>query len=154
MANKIFIGIDAGQKTGVAVWDRKQFVSIETTDFWGAIGVIAGWLDSDNDIIVVVEDPSQNKPVFKIVAVYGFTKGNHQSKLAAAAKVAQSVGGVKRESELIIEYCIQNNIKVIPVKPTKKSMTKLSKEAFEKITGYSGRTSEHGRDSAMLIYQR
>jgi hypothetical protein len=33
------VGIDPGVKTGFAVWDRKekQFVSVETRDFWGVM---------------------------------------------------------------------------------------------------------------------
>jgi len=156
MTKRIYIGIDAGKKTGVAVWDREKFISIQTTDFWGAIDIIR----ENNDLlisgglIVVVEDPSQNKPVFKIVSVYNLTQGNHQSRLSAVAKVAQGVGSVKRESELIIEYCRRNEITVIPVKPTKRSMTKLDREQFKKITGYEGVTSEHARDAALLVYGR
>jgi len=60
MTKRIYIGIDAGKKTGVAVWDREKFISIQTTDFWGAIDIIR----ENNDLlisgglIVVVEDPS------------------------------------------------------------------------------------------------
>jgi hypothetical protein len=30
--------------------------------------------------------------------------------------------------------------------------TKLSVQTFQKITGYTQRTSEHARDAAMLVY--
>ena len=147
---RTYIGIDAGQHTGVAVWDGKQFLSIVTTDFWGAVSVI----EQNPEATIYIEDPSQNRPVFGLLGLYSKTVGSHVQKLSALAKVAQNVGGVKRESELLIEYCKQKKIKFVAVKPTKNSMTKLTAEKFRQITGYTARTSEHGRDAAMMIYDR
>ena len=36
--------------------------------------------------------------------------------------------------------------------PPKNNKTKMTAEAFERMTGWKGRTNEHGRDAAMLVY--
>jgi hypothetical protein len=37
------------------------------------------------------------------------------------------------------------------VNPTSRK-TKINKDYFQKLTGYKGNTSEHGRDAAMLVF--
>jgi hypothetical protein len=34
----------------------------------------------------------------------------------------------------------------------KNAITKMKAEYFRQLTGYKGKTSEHGRDAAMLVY--
>jgi hypothetical protein len=140
------IGIDCGVKTGLAVWDRKekQFAEIETYDFWSAFFRIFGKADHE-ETLIFVEDPSKNKPVF-------IKKGVHGGR--QALKIAQNVGGVKRESQLMIDGLKHAGYEVKAVRPKKGSMTKLKAEAFKQITGYTGRTNEHTRDAAMLVFGR
>lgn len=38
--------------------------------------------------------------------------------------------------------------------PPTKGATKMSAEAFRDLTGWRGRTSEHSRDAAMLVFGR
>lgn len=155
--NKIHIGIDAGVKTGFAVWSsiRKEFINISTKTWWEAISSIKTWshaVEPGVQLIVHVEDVSQNKSIFQLIPTYNNTPGNHTTKLSAAGKTAERIGRVKEKSDLVISYCEIYGITVIRHKPTKKSMTKLNAQTFKNITGYDKRTSEHARDAAMMIY--
>jgi len=159
ITKKLYIGIDGGRETGLATWNSAEqaFSEILTTDFWGAIDRIEYWaqycLLSALELTVVIENPAGNSPVFKIDGVYSATNGNHHVKLAAAGFVASSIGSVKRESELLIEYCKKHKIIYRALTPGKRSLTKLDAEKFERYTGYKKRISQHGRDAAMLVFQ-
>ena len=154
MEYNIAIGIDAGTHTGFAVWcfEGETFKDIETTDFWGAIEKIET-LRKDNHFIVVIEDVTTIKPVFGIEKIYYATKGVLIQKLSAIAAKAQNVGGVKRETKLLIDFCEKNGIPLYKKSPNSGSRTKMSSEDFKKLTGYEKRTSQHGRDAAMMIYK-
>ena len=143
--HKNLIGIDCGKKTGVAVWDvnAQRFSAIKTVDFWNAFEWISSSF-SANETMVYVEDPSQNKPVWRRA-----TMKNHEFQ-----KKCQHVGGVKRESLLLIEGLERRGYNVQALRPTKLSYTKMSSQSFKKITNYNKRTSEHGRDAAMLVFNR
>ena len=160
---KIYIGIDGGRETGLAVWnsETKAFLDIITTTFWGAIEIIQSYRDYSVNgkglpgysLTVVIENPAGNSPVFKAEQVYKGTPGGHVHKLAAAGFVASSVGSVKRESELMIEYCQRYSIDHRAITPGKRSMTKIDAAKFKQYTEYSKRTSQHGRDAGMLVFQ-
>lgn len=145
IAHKNLIGIDCGKKTGVAVWDvnAKRFSVIKTVDFWSAYEWVASSF-SANETMVYVEDPSQNKPVWRRATMKDYE----------FQKKCQQVGGVKRESLLLIEGLERRGYHVQAVRPNKLSYTKMSAQNFEKITNYNKRTSEHGRDAAMLVFNR
>ena len=158
MNNKLYLGLDGGNHIGFAIWDPslKKFTKLVTYDFWQCINEIDN-LRKDSflygkQLIVVVEDVSQNKPIFKLQKVYQITKGIHNSKLAAAGKVAESVGRVKQTSDLLIKYCESQNIQVIKKRPRKNSNTKMKSDQFKRLTGYPDRTNEHSRDAAMLVF--
>ena len=64
----------------------------------------------------------------------------------------QGAGSIKRDSVIWEDFLKDNLINHEAVAP-KNNSTKLSKEQFEKITKYKGRTSEHARDAAMLVFK-
>lgn len=144
---RCFIGIDPGTRTGFAVKVDGFKMKVETTDFFGAIERIQFYRKRFECLEVRIEDPSQNKPVWFDHRKATVKVSEARSKL----KIAQNVGENKKEAKLLIEFCKRLNIKVIPVRPKRGSMTKVSPELFRKVTGYGGRTSEHGRDAGMLI---
>lgn len=153
---KLFLGIDTGTNTGFSVWNGKNFVELITIDFWKCIEKIEYYYnickEKDINLVIVVEDVTQNNPVFKIEDMYRKTKGLHVNKLKACCKKGVNVGKVQRETSLLIEYIENKNIKLIKKRPTKYSLTKIDSKAFEKFTGYNKRTSEHARDAAMLVF--
>jgi len=146
MSKRFAIGIDGGKKTGFAVWDRSmhEFMKLESCDFWTAYKYVVDHFTPKNAELFI-EDPSQNKPVF-------MKKGVRNNK--AFSKVAQNVGGVKRETNLLIEGIELEGFDVKRIVPRKGIMTKIKAEPFRNITGYEGRTNEHSRDAAMMVFQR
>lgn len=145
MKARYHIGIDGGVKTGLAVWDRetKKFDTLETVDFWQVVDLLVKYCDrfyERENTVVYIEDPSQNKPVF-------MKKGaNNRAKIM---KVAQNVGGVKRETELLIEGLERMLYTVKRIQP---SSSKWDSKTFKSITGYKKRCSQHARDAAKLVY--
>lgn len=91
---------------------------------------------------VFIEDVTQNKPTFN--------KG--QWSINQYRKISQNVGQNKRDCQLLMEYCELNSITIHKIRPHKGSLTKLSQEQFLEHTGYSGRSSSHSRDAAMLVW--
>jgi hypothetical protein len=72
---------------------------------------------------------------------------------AKGKEVLQGVGSVKRDCLRWQEFCEHHNIEFNMVHP-KNNKTKLKAAEFKKITGWSGKSNEHGRDSAMLVWGR
>lgn len=142
---RYYIGIDGGTNTGFAVWDKKErrFEVIKTLDFWRVYEYINKYYPAEHTQIVI-EDPSQNKPVF--------VRRYDPKSVRESLKIAQDVGGVKRETEKMIEGLERKEYKVQRVRPMKGSMTKLTADYFRRITKYEGSTSEHARDAAMLVF--
>ena len=136
-----FIGIDTGTKTGFAVWDGKRFLEIETLKLWQALDRVRRMKEQGEDITVVFEDARQRKwlPREKSISEY-------RCKMIGA-------GSVKRDAVIWEEFCIDNGIKFFSVPPGK-GLTKWSAQTFAEVTGWQGRTSNHGRDAALLVYGR
>lgn len=135
MTDKIYIGIDPGVKTGIAVWDGKDIV-FDTTDFWGVIEEVDLW---NIPVTVVIEDPYQNSPVW-----HGRNKNE-----AVKSKISERVGMNKREAQLLIEYCERNEIEFRAVKPT---TSKWDAKYLKAVTGINKRTNQHVRDAIKLVY--
>jgi len=140
----LHIGIDGGTKTGFAIWDSrlKKFTELKTVDFWTAYYMVQHYVPEE--VRVYIEDPSQNKPVFKRPGMRDYEY----------AKKCQNVGMVKRESTLLIEGLERLGYKVTKVRPTKGSLTKMNKDRFRTLTKHQGTSSEHSRDAAMMVFQR
>lgn len=136
----ICIGIDPGTHTGVAVWDTREgkFLSLETLPIHRALAkvqVIAEW-DKKN-LQVVFEDARQR-------TWYG--KGDTNAKL-------QGAGSVKRDCSIWEDFCKDYGIPYW-AKPPVKGATKVSADYFKMVSHWTGRTSEHSRDAAMLVIGR
>jgi hypothetical protein len=151
------VGIDPGVKTGFAVWDRKekQFVSVETRDFWGVM--IPLILDTENllpDVAIrnttaeIVVEVAHHAPVFRERKTKGLNE-NH------AARLAQNVGQVMREAKLLAEGLRRCGYEVIEQKPLgKKGKAADDRAEFERVTGWTKQTSQHARDAARMAFQR
>ena len=63
----------------------------------------------------------------------------------------QGVGSVKRDSSIWEEFCDYYSIEYMLIAP-KNNRTKTTAAEFKKMTGWEGRTSEHSRDAAMLVW--
>lgn len=136
----LYIGIDAGVNTGVAVWDDKQrkLLSVESMQLHQALEKVQA-LHLAGKICVIIEDA-------RLRTWYGNDWKQSKQKL-------QGVGSVKRDCVIWEEFCTDKKIEYYMQHP-KHNVTKLTAEAFQIITGYKGRTNEHGRDAAMLVFGR
>lgn len=134
MKPKLYIGIDPGVKTGIAIWDteKQKFQAIKTCGFWEAHEVINSLIG--NSMQLIIEDP--RKVRFKTDPAR-----------------AQGAGSVKRDASLWEELCVHLGVSYILLRPNK-TLTKWSAEKFKRVTGWKGRTSSHARDAAMLVFQR
>ena len=143
----IYIGIDPGTHTGVAVWDSKEgrFLSLETLPIHRALEKVKEmshpfWhMDKlyHEDIQVIFEDARLRT---------WFGKGNVSAK-------AQGAGSVKRDCSIWEDFLTDMEIPFVTTKPGNVA-TKVTPSWFRKLTGWEGRCSEHARDAAMLVFGR
>ena len=135
----IYIGIDPGTHTGVAVWDSKEgkFLSLETMPIHRAMDLVRMARDDNEAIQVVFEDARLRT---------WFGKGNVSAK-------AQGAGSVKRDCSIWEDFLTDMEIPFVTTKPGNVA-TKVTPSWFRKLTGWEGRCSEHARDAAMLVFGR
>ena len=137
----IYIGIDTGVHTGIAVWDseRKEFVMVDTLKIHEALQIVSSYAYKDIPLCVRFEDARQRKwiPMSK--------------NMTAELGRAQGAGYVKAHCQIWEDFLTDYRIPFEAIAP-RRNVTKLSAEQFERITGYKGRTSGHARDAAMLVY--
>jgi len=134
---KINIGIDCGVKTGLSVWNSESqlFEEISTLKIHQAIDTVLEYHRLyGKDLFVRFEDARKRQ-------WFGSTG---KEKL-------QGAGSVKRDSKIWEDLLKDNKINYEAVAP-KNNATKLTDEQFYNITKYTGRTSVHGRDAAMLVF--
>lgn len=141
MNKKILIGIDTGVNTGFAV----------------AID------DGDGGVLQKVECVSITKAMANINELVS-TSGKENIKLyiedarlrtwfTGGREKAQGVGSVKRDAQIWEEWCKEQDLNYIMIHP-KANTTKTKADVFKKRTGWLGRTNEHARDAAMLVFRR
>lgn len=137
----IYIGIDPGEHTGVAVWDAREgkFLSLETLPIHRAIGEV-GFIAEihKGNVLVVFEDARLRRwfPPEK-------TEKEYRGKLMGA-------GAAKRDAKIWEEFLTDYGIPFTAHKP-QAGGTKWDKEYWQKVTGWTGRSSEHSRDAALLV---
>jgi len=129
------IGIDPGVNTGVAVYCRpeKMLKVVQTATLLEAQKFV-GAFDSQKQFLVRMEDARKRK--------WFGDKGR---------EVLQGAGSIKRDCQLWEEFLQTNGIPYELVAP-KNNKTNTTAEYFGKITGWTGRTSEHARAAAMLCF--
>lgn len=137
--SRILIGIDAGVNTGFAKSYDGELVEVKTYSIIEAMKSVEFTIkyakEHGHQLTVYIEDARKRKWV---------TGGREK---------LQGVGSVKRDCGIWEEFCIHHDVDFELVAP-KNNRTKLSAEQFKKLTGWQHRTSEHGRDAAMLIWGR
>lgn len=141
-----WIGIDTGVHTGLAVWDAQAGVLTEVTclPIHAALLRVRELADrfgmNGYGVAVVFEDARLRK-----------WYGRHTAEKDRA--MLQGAGSVKRDSAIWEDALRDWGIPFVAKAP-KDNITKLSAQAFAKITGWTLRTNEHGRDAAMLVFGR
>lgn len=132
------IGIDPGVNTGIAVWDRsgKDFYTIKTVTAVEAEACINFYRGVSNAKILVRYEDARMRTWF------GKEKGVAQ---------LQGAGSIKRDCQRWEEFLTHYEIPFEEVAP-KNNRTKMTAEEFKRLTGWEGKTNEHGRDAAMLVF--
>lgn len=137
MSDKLYIGIDPGTRTGVALWDPSikelEISTLKIHEAMNAIKVIAETIEKKS-VKVRFEDARQRKWF-----------GN------AGRDQLQGAGSIKRDCAIWEDFLKDLGVDFEMVAP-KNAITKMKAEYFRQLTGYKGKTSEHGRDAAMLVY--
>ena len=136
----LYIGIDPGVNTGFAVWDAatSDFRVVCTYGIVEALHEALDWAENWNTTLVV-EDARKRQwlPREKNLSEY-------RGKLMGA-------GSIKRDCEIWEEFAALYGIPIQFI-PPRKGLTKWDAETFNKMTGWTGRTSNHARDAAMLVF--
>lgn len=137
----VYVGIDPGKHTGVAVWcsgtNLGFFVAVDTMPIHRAMKAVLELKNSyKEDVFVVFEDARQRK--------YFGESGREKW---------QGAGSIKRDAVIWEDFLIDNAIEFRAVPPAK-GATKWDAQRFKDVTGWTGRTNEHSRDAAMLVYGR
>lgn len=138
--NRIFIGIDPGTKTGLAVWncDKKRFELVRTCGIVNAMKTVEMLIKTSDFKVegIVIEDARKRK-------WFG----------ANAGAKAQGAGSIKRDCSIWEEFCVGLKVSYLFKEPSA-GTTKISVRVFSKLSGYAGKTSNHARDAAMLVLGR
>lgn len=141
----IYIGIDTGVNTGIAIWDthKQSFELVTSMPIHRAMDEVKKWkevaAEKKTDIKVRVEDPRVRK-----------WYGNYIDREEERRKL-QGVGSVKRDAG-IWEAFLDDLDVYYEMVPPKNIKTKLSSSQFFNLTGWKKRTNEHSRDAAMLVF--
>jgi len=136
-----YIGIDAGTKTGICVWDKheKQIKQLEALPIHKAMNEVAYWNRfAPGKIFVRLEDARLRKWIPK------------QKNEKAERGRREGAGYVKAHCAIWEAYLIDMGIPFELV-PPKNNKTKVKADYFKIITGWEGQTNEHTRDAGMLV---
>lgn len=140
----IWIGIDPGKHTGLAVWDSdsRRLLEADTLLIHRALQRVDYYADNfgKSNIFIIFEDARKRY-------WFGSRKGANEAEIQAKR---QGAGSVKRDSTIWEDFCQDRGYEFTAVRPAP-GATKWSAETFKRITGWSKRTSEHARDAAVLV---
>jgi len=139
---KYLIGIDTGVNTGICLYSRekKKILFLATTQIHKAFELVEGYFNEHKEnVFVRIEDARLRKWIPK------------QKTESAERGRREGAGYVKRDAVAWEDFLKDKKIPFEMTAP-KNNKTKLDQQTFSKITGYTGTTSKHSRDSAMLVF--
>lgn len=131
----MIIGIDPGTNTGKAVFIDGKLTGLMTI---APDEILTHIHDAKR---VIFEDSRLTNHVFTTV-----------KSRAAALKMARNVGEIDAWCKLIVAHCAHLGIQAHGISPKGKG-AKLNSEAFNKLTGWTGKSNQHERDAAMTAWQ-
>ena len=144
-AGSFVLGLDPGTTTGLAAVARGArstplFVesatpleTIERLTAWAGEGTLAG---------AYVEDARE-------LPIYARHGGKNRGE---RDRVARSVGGVDTLTTIYVELLTSLGVPVATVEPVKAA--KWDAETCERLTGWRGRSNQHGRDALRIVFGR
>jgi hypothetical protein len=132
----IILGIDPGQKTGLAIYRDGKLVSLETI--------------APVDIIDFIKNSCANRIIFEDSRLQSVV-WSRGTNAAAASKIARNVGQIDAWCSLIVAACEKEQIMCLGVSPKGKG-EKMNADRFEAFTGWTGSSNQHERDAAMVAW--
>lgn len=141
----IWIGIDCGAHTGLAVWDSEEqrFTRIETVKLHQALTfVLHTFFTQDKAGVAVVFEDARKRHYLP-----------RERNLSEYRGKLMGAGSVKRDATIWEEFLTDYKIPFIAQAPAS-GATKWKADYFARVTGWTGKTSEHARDAALLVFQR
>ena len=142
MTRTIYIGIDPGTHTGVAIWDKtsRRLELVDTMTITKAIELVKANVELaksfGGELVVYIEDARKRT----------WFGSSNREKL-------QGAGSVKRDCAIWETFCEELGVECRKIAP-KHNTTKLTASQFRVLTNWAGRTSEHSRDAACLVFGR
>lgn len=135
---KRIVGIDPGQHTGVAIYDRvsKEWV-LRTEDFWSAYDILKTF--SRETTLIVIETPRK----FMYARNDKFTGPDVRNRMSS------DMGGNRREAELLAARFESLGFTVNWIVP---AGSKWCAKTLKRYTGITARTNEHVRDAVRLAF--
>lgn len=139
---KLYIGIDPGIHTGVAIWDKtsRRLEVVDTMTITRALELVTSNVELckafGGEVVVYIEDARKRT----------WFGSSNREKL-------QGAGSVKRDCSIWETFCDELGVERRKIAP-KHNTTKLTASQFKVLTQWQGRTSDHARDAAMLIFGR
>ncbi len=143
-ATRTICGIDPGVNTGFCVTDNGYITDIWTFSIVEAMAWCLNCIrcyreqGGINTLELVIEDPRN-----QFVPKGDPRHGSHRLK---------GVGSVERDAKIWVEFAEFYEIPCRLVRPSKHR--KIDAKTFRQWTGYSERTSEHGRCAAMMVWDQ
>ena len=138
---KYLIGIDTGVNTGYAVAEDNgnggELFEVRSLTITQAMSRTLEFVVhyGKENVCLFIEDARQRT---------WFTGGREK---------AQGVGSVKRDAQIWEDWCTEQGIHFKMIHPAANA-TKMKADDFKRMTGWTGRTNEHARDAAMLVFKR
>ena len=135
MTRHMIVGLDPGVTTGLAVWDAQQqrLTAVESMGIVAAMLRVQSMMAFGSLHSVVFEDAR--------LRTYFGAKGR---------EALQGAGSIKRDCGIWVEWFEHIGCAYRAISPRNKG-AKLNAAQFERLTGWGGRTNEHGRDAAVLV---
>jgi hypothetical protein len=133
---RLIVGVDPGTHTGFAIYDGEKFRCVETMTHCAAVVHLQIMAEARSVALVVYEDA-------RLRTWFG----------AKGKEALQGAGSIKRDCSIWAEWLALWGVPYLAVSPQSKG-AKLNAEQFRRLTGWEGRTSEHARDAAMLVFKR
>lgn len=142
--NREYIGIDPGVNTGVAVVRDGKLVECHTMPIHKALDFVKRRWEATSSsaspvrFMVIFEDARQRKWFEPEQSA-----SEYKGKLMGA-------GSVKRDSKIWEDFLSDLKCPFQMHRP-EAHCTKWDVAYWQKVTGYTGRTSEHARDASLLV---
>lgn len=130
MPSPYIVGVDPGKHTGLVAVQDGKLVRAATVGAHQAWAMCLMWAADPGISLIVLED----------------------ARLRGGSKAAaQGAGSVKRDCTLWLEWAAMHAVPIRSVRPDPRA-TKWPADRFARLTGWTGRTSSHARDAALLVW--